>query len=47
MGFLAVSTDSFGSALANGSDQNMGLDNVFDQTTLKKTGPNYYVIGCP
>jgi poly(3-hydroxybutyrate) depolymerase len=40
--------DSFGYALANGSNQNMGLDNVFYQTTLKKTGTNYYVIGtCP
>ncbi len=39
--------DSLGYALANGSNQNMGLDNVFYQTTLKKTGPNYYVIGCP
>jgi poly(3-hydroxybutyrate) depolymerase len=40
--------DSFGYALANGSNQNMGLDNVFYQTTLKKTGMNYYVIGtCP
>lgn len=40
--------DSFGWALANGSNQNMGLDNVFYQTTLKKTGTNYYVIGtCP
>jgi poly(3-hydroxybutyrate) depolymerase len=40
--------DSVGYALANGSNQNMGLDNVFYQTTLKKTGANYYVIGtCP
>ncbi len=40
--------DSIGYALANGSNQNMGLDNVFYVTTLKKTGPNYYVIGtCP
>jgi poly(3-hydroxybutyrate) depolymerase len=40
--------DSVGYALANGSNQNMGLDNVFYQTTLKQTGPNYYVIGtCP
>ena len=38
--------DSGGYALANGSNQNMGLDNVFYQTTLKQTGPNYYVIGC-
>jgi hypothetical protein len=35
-------------ALANGSNQNMGLWNVFVTTTLKNTGPNYYVIGtCP
>jgi len=40
--------ESIGYALANGSNQNMGLDNVFYQTTLKQTGPNYYVIGtCP
>ncbi|MBV8643706.1 MAG: feruloyl esterase, partial [Candidatus Eremiobacteraeota bacterium] len=39
--------DSLGYALANGSNQNMGLDNVFYQTTLKQIGPNYYVIGCP
>jgi poly(3-hydroxybutyrate) depolymerase len=40
--------DSGGSALANGSNQNMGLDNTFYTTTLKKTGTNYYVIGtCP
>ena len=39
--------DGGGYALANGSNQNMGLDNVFYQTTLKKTGTNYYVIGCP
>lgn len=38
--------DSGGYALANGSNQNMGLDNVFYTTTLKQTGPNYYVIGC-
>jgi hypothetical protein len=35
-------------ALANGSNQNMGLWNVFIVTTLKNTAPNYYVIGtCP
>lgn len=39
--------DGGGYALANGSNQNMGLDNVYYQTTLKQTGPNYYVIGCP
>ncbi|HEY8101082.1 MAG TPA: PHB depolymerase family esterase [Burkholderiaceae bacterium] len=40
--------DSMGSALANGSNANMGLDNLFYSTTLKKTGTNYYVIGtCP
>ncbi|OWQ86931.1 hypothetical protein CDN99_19705 [Roseateles aquatilis] len=39
---------SGGYALANGSNQNMGLWNVFVSTTLKQTGPNYYVIGtCP
>ena len=40
--------DSGGYALANGSNQNMGLWNVYITTTLKQTGPNYYVIGtCP
>ena len=35
-------------ALANGSNQNMGLWNIFVTTTLKQTGSNYYVIGtCP
>ncbi len=33
---------------ANGSNQAMGLWNVFVTTTLKQTGPGYYVIGtCP
>jgi len=36
-----------GYALANGSNQNMGLWNVFVTTTLKQTGDNFYVIGCP
>lgn len=37
-----------GYTYANGSNQNMGLWNVFTTTTLKKTGTNYYVIGtCP
>jgi hypothetical protein len=40
--------DSSFSALANGSNQNMGLDNIFITTTLKRTGPNFYAIGgCP
>jgi len=39
---------SLGYALANGSNQNMGLWNIFVTTTLKQTGTNYYVIGtCP
>ena len=39
---------SGGYAYANGSNQNMGLWNVFVTTTLKQTGPNHYVIGtCP
>lgn len=39
---------SMGYALANGSNQNMGLWNIFVTTTLKQTGPNHYVIGtCP
>jgi chitodextrinase len=36
--------DNFSIALANGSNQVMGLDNVFVVTTLKQTGPNFYVI---
>ena len=36
---------SGGITYANGSNQNMGLWNVFIATTLKKTGSNYYVIG--
>jgi poly(3-hydroxybutyrate) depolymerase len=40
--------NSGGYALANGSNQNMGLNNTFYSKTLKKTGTNYYVIGtCP
>jgi len=39
---------SLGTAYANGSNQAMGLWNTFVVTTLKQTGPNYYVIGtCP
>ncbi len=39
---------SGGYTYANGSNQNMGLWNVFVTTTLKQTAPNYYVIGtCP
>lgn len=38
----------FGITYANGSNQNMGLWNIYTTTTLKQTGPNYYVIGtCP
>jgi poly(3-hydroxybutyrate) depolymerase len=38
----------YGVTYANGSNQNMGLWNVFVTTTLKRTGSNYYVIGtCP
>ena len=38
----------YGYAYANGSNQNMGLWNTWVTTTLKQTGPNYYVIGtCP
>ena len=40
--------DSFGFALANGSNQNMGLDNPFFGATLAQTSPGYFVIGkCP
>jgi hypothetical protein len=35
----------YGYTYANGSNQNMGLWNVYTTTTLKQTGPNYYVIG--
>ena len=39
---------SLGQTYANGSNQAMGLWNVFVTTTLKQTGPNFYVIGtCP
>ncbi|QNA87405.1 PHB depolymerase family esterase [Massilia sp. Dwa41.01b] len=39
---------SGGYALANGSNQNMGLNNTFYTTTLAQTAPGYYVIGnCP
>ncbi|WP_423228602.1 fibronectin type III domain-containing protein [Pseudaquabacterium inlustre] len=39
---------SGGNTFANGSNQAMGLWNTFTTTTLKQTGPNYYVIGtCP
>jgi poly(3-hydroxybutyrate) depolymerase len=38
-------TQSGGYTYANGSNQNMGLWNTFVTTTLKQTGPNYYVIG--
>lgn len=36
-------------ALANGSNQNMGYNNTFVTTKLRKTGTNYYVIDstCP
>jgi len=34
-----------GITYANGSNQNMGLWNTFIVTTLKQTGPNFYVIG--
>jgi hypothetical protein len=36
---------SGGFTYANGSNQNMGLWNVFVTTTLKQTGPGYFVIG--
>ncbi len=39
---------SGGYAYANGSNQNMGLWNLFTTRTLKMTGTNYYIIGtCP
>ncbi|MDB5918707.1 MAG: poly(3-hydroxybutyrate) depolymerase PhaZ [Massilia sp.] len=40
--------DSGGYALANGSNQNMGLDNTFYTAILAQTSAGYYVIGsCP
>ncbi|MDL2358209.1 MAG: PHB depolymerase family esterase [Pseudomonadota bacterium] len=40
--------DSGGYALANGSNQNMGLDNLFYTATLAQTSAGYYIIGsCP
>ena len=39
---------SFGYTYANGSNQNMGLWNIYTVKTLKKTATNYYTIGtCP
>ncbi|WBB79917.1 PHB depolymerase family esterase [Micromonospora sp. WMMD882] len=37
---------SLGYAYAVGSNQRMGLYNVFASTTLKQTGPAHWVIGC-
>lgn len=38
----------YGYTYANGSNQSMGLWNIYTTTTLKMTGANYYVIGaCP
>ncbi|MBI1889778.1 MAG: hypothetical protein HYS18_03960 [Burkholderiales bacterium] len=40
--------DKMGYALASGSNQNMGMDNTFFVTTLKKVVANYFVLGsCP
>jgi poly(3-hydroxybutyrate) depolymerase len=40
--------NSGGYALANGSNQNMGLNNTFYTSTLAQTASGYYVIGnCP
>ena len=40
--------DFFFWARANGSNSSMGFADVFSKTTLKRTGPNFYVIGsCP
>lgn len=40
--------NSGGYALANGSNQNMGLNNTFYTSTLAQTSSGYYVIGnCP
>jgi poly(3-hydroxybutyrate) depolymerase len=41
-------TALMGYTYAGGSNQNMGLWNVFVTTTLRQTGPGFYVIGtCP
>ena len=38
----------YGFTYANGSNQSMGLWNIYSTTTLKMTGSNYYVVGtCP
>jgi poly(3-hydroxybutyrate) depolymerase len=37
---------SVGYAYADGSNEQMGLDNVYYQTTLEETSPGYWVIGC-
>jgi hypothetical protein len=38
----------YGLTYAYGSNQSMGLWNIYSTTTLKMTGNNYYVIGtCP
>jgi hypothetical protein len=41
--------NSVGYALANGSNQNMGLNNTFYTSKLRMTGANYYIIDntCP
>jgi poly(3-hydroxybutyrate) depolymerase/chitodextrinase len=40
--------DRLGVAHARGSDQVMGLDNVFIQTTLREQRPGFFVVGgCP
>jgi feruloyl esterase len=38
--------ESGGYAYADGSNEQMGLDNVYYQTTLEETSPGYWVIGC-
>ena len=41
-------TQRLGMAYAKGSNQSMGLWNVFVTTTLKQTAPGYFVLGtCP
>lgn len=41
-------TYTTGHTYANGSNQDMGLYNTYQVTTLKMTGANYYIIGtCP
>jgi hypothetical protein len=43
--FAGRAHDWFFLAVANGSNKFMGLNNFYNITTLKQTGPNFYAIG--